>query len=455
MRLLKRWDRPWRRLGMASVALAVAFHLSIAPALAQVKGRNAVLVVDANTGRVLHERSADELRFPASLVKLMTLYMLFEQIELGRMTYKTRIRFSAHAVGQSPSKLDVDEGSEIEALDAIKALVTKSANDVAVAIAEHIGGSEERFAQLMTQRARQLGMKSTTFRNASGLPDPGQVTTARDMITLALRLQDDYARHYHLFSTRYFTFNGDTYRNHNSLLFRYAGLDGMKTGYIRASGFNLVASAKRGKKHVVAVVFGGATAARRNTAMQTYLNMGFVKAADAKTRRATVALVSREKGPAIAAMAPAPRPAARPVVESETSNIEIARVRPVRVPGPAPQAAQADAIAALLSRDAEPPVERPAITRPAPAASASAGAFLIQVGAFQSEGDAQRRLADIRARAGTALGDCTPVTHEVRQGDKTLYRARYAGYATQAPAAAACSALKRLSIDCLVLKADQ
>jgi cell division protein FtsN len=195
--------------------------------------------------------------------------------------------------------------------------------------------------------------------------------------------------------------------------------------------------------------------------MQTYLNMGFIKAADTKTRRATVALVSREKAPAVAAIAPAPRPAARPPadLESETSNIEIARVRPVRVPGSAPQPAQPDAIAALLNRDAEPPVERPAAAMPAPAVSApahaTAGAFLIQVGAFQSEGDAHRRLADIRARAGSALGECTAVTHQVRQGDKTFYRARYAGFAAQAPAAAACSALKRLSIDCLVLKADQ
>jgi D-alanyl-D-alanine carboxypeptidase len=441
---------------MGSVSLIVALHLSIAPAVAQVRARSAVLVVDANTGRVLHERSADELRFPASLVKLMTLYMLFEQIELGRMTYKTRIRFSAHAVAQSPSKLDVDEGSEIEVLDANKALVTKSPNDVAVAIAEHIGGSEERFAQLMTQKARLIGMRSSTFRNASGLPDPGQVTTARDMIALGLRLQDDYARHYHLFSTRTFTFNGDTYRNHNSLLFRYPGLDGMKTGYIRASGFNLVASAKRGKKHVVAVVFGGATAARRNAAMQTYLNMGFVKGSNTKSRRTTVALVSREKEPAIAATATSPRLTAPPVAaEVQTSNIEMARVRPVRVPGTAALDAQPDAIATLLGRDAEPhPTEppAPAISAPAPAV---AGAFLIQVGAFQSESDAQRRLAEIRARAGSALGECTPVTHEVRQGEKTLYRARYAGFAPQAPAAAACSALKRLSIDCLVLKAGQ
>ncbi len=438
--------------------MAVAFNLSMAPALAQVKGRAAVLVVDGNTGRVLHERSADELRFPASLVKLMTLYMLFEQIELGRISYKTRIRFSAHAVGQSPSKLDVEEGSEIEVIDAIKALVAKSANDVAVAIAEHIAGSEERFAQLMTQKARQLGMKSTTFRNASGLPDPGQVTTARDMIVLALRLQDDYTRHYPLFATRTFTFNGETYRNHNSLLFRYPGLDGMKTGYIRASGFNLVASARRANKHVVAVVFGGATAARRNAAMQTYLNAAFAKASAAKTRARTVALVGKGKAAPEMAAAPAPQPAVRPQVAEQGPEIEVARVRPVRVPDARYKQAPPASIEALLDRTA-------ALAQPPPAAEAAvqgqkpamrvAGAYQIQIGAFQSQGEAERRLATARARAGDALGKCTPVTHEVKQGEKTLYRARYAGFASHEPAVAACSALKRLSIDCLVLRADQ
>ena len=439
--------------------MAVAFHLSLGPALAQVKARSAVLVVDANTGRVLHERSADELRFPASLVKLMTLYMLFEQIELGRMTYKTKIRFSAHAVAQSPSKLDVDEGAEIEVIDAIKALVTKSANDVAVAIAEHIAGSEERFAQMMTQKARQLGMKSTTFRNASGLPDPGQVTTAREMILLALRLQDDYARHYPLFSTRYFTFNGETYRNHNTLLFRYPGLDGMKTGYIRASGFNLVASAKRGKKHVVAVVFGGPTAARRNAAMQTYLNSGFAKASNARTRQPTVALVGKGKAAAPEMVAaPAPQPAVRSHVNEQAPNIEVARVRPVRVPDAQFRHAPPTSIEALLDRATSPaPAPSAAETTPPvrQAAANVAGAYLIQIGAFQSQSEAERRLVTARARAGAALGTCTPVTHEVKQGDKTLYRARYAGFASQEPAAAACSALKRLSIDCLVLRADQ
>lgn len=437
-----RWHKPCRRLGTIAVALVVSFNLSLGPVLAQAARRHAALVIDANTGRVLQERSADDLRFPASLVKLMTLYMLFEQIEFGRMTYRTKIRFSAHAVGQKPSKLDVDEGSEIEALDAIKALITKSANDVAVAVAEHVGGSEERFAQLMTQKARQLGMKSTTFRNASGLPDPGQVTTARDMIVLALRLQDDFARHYHLFSTRYFTFNGDTYRNHNSLLFRYPGLDGMKTGYIRASGFNLVASARRGGKHVVAVVFGGATAGKRNNAMRGFLDVGLAKASSVKTRRPTAPLIAR----ATPAPAPAQQPAAEP--QPPPPSVEIARVRPIRVPGTPPAS-----IESLLDRSAPQPATTASPPQAQPAVAS--GSFLIQIGAFQSQSDAERRLADVRQRAGAALGKCTPVTHEVKHGDKTLYRARYAGFASEAPAAAACGALKRLNIDCLVLRAGQ
>jgi D-alanyl-D-alanine carboxypeptidase len=420
--------------------MVVSFNLSLGPVLAQAARRHADLVVDANTGRVLHERSADDLRFPASLVKLMTLYLLFEQIEAGRMTFRTKIRFSAHAVGQAPSKLDMEEGSEIETLDAIKALVTKSANDVAVAVAEHIGGSEDRFAQLMTHKARQIGMKSTTFRNASGLPVPGQVTTARDMIVLALRLQDDFAKHYHFFSMRYFTFNGETYRNHNSLLFRYHGLDGMKTGYIRASGFNLVASARRGGKHVVAVVFGGTTAGRRNSTMRGLLDAALARASPTKTRRPSAPLVARA--------APAPQPAAEPL--PPPSSVEIARVRPGRIPGSQPAS-----IEALLDRSA--PQTQPATTAsPQPVQPVVAsGAYLIQIGAFQSQSDAERRLTDVRERAGAALGKCTPVTHEVKQGDKTLYRARYAGFASAAPAVAACGALKRLSIDCLVLRVGQ
>ena len=185
----------------------------------------------------------------------------------------------------SPTKLDLEEGEEIALIDAIKALITKSANDMAVAIAEHIAGSEERFATLMTQKARQLGMRATLFKNASGLPDDEQVTTARDMVTLALHLQDDFPKHYPLFATRTFTYKDETLHNHNTLLSSYEGTDGIKTGYTRASGFNLVASVRRGRKHVVGAIFGGASAASRNAAMRTFLNMGLVKASNEKTRQ--------------------------------------------------------------------------------------------------------------------------------------------------------------------------
>jgi D-alanyl-D-alanine carboxypeptidase len=462
MTLPAQWRRPWRRLGIAAVALAMAVNTLVAPAFAQVNGRHAVLIVDANTGRVIYQSSADDLRYPASLAKLMTLYLVFELIEQGRLSYRTKIRFSANAVAAQPSKLDVEEGTEISLLDAIKALITKSCNDVAVALAEHIAGSEARFAQMMTQKARQLGMRTTTFQNASGLPDPEQVTTARDMITLALRLQDDFPQHYPLFATRTFTYNGETYRNHNTMLFSYEGSDGLKTGYTRASGFNLVASVRRGRKHVVGAVFGGATASLRNAAMRTYLNIGLMKASNEKTRKAAPRLVAQVKAsPAIIA-APAPQPAQRPAPQASPRIVEIARVRPVLVPGaPPPQQhpvvpPAADSIEALLARTAPDQIRpQPLTTASAPARPAAAiGAFHIQIGAFQSQTEAERQLASIRQRAGTLLTNRSAVTSAVRQGDKVFYRARYAGFDAQTTATGVCTELKRLSIDCLVMRAE-
>jgi D-alanyl-D-alanine carboxypeptidase len=438
------------------LTLAFAVQVMVAPAHAQVAGRHAVLVIDANTGRVLYQVSADELRFPASLAKLMTLYLIFEAIEQGRLSYRTKIRFSANAANAAPTRLDVDEGAEIDLIDAIKALITKSANDVAVAVAEHMAGSEERFAQLMTQKARQLGMATTQFRNASGLPDPEQVTTARDMITLALRLHDDFPQQYPLFATRTFTYKGETFRNHNTLLFSYEGTDGLKTGYTRASGFNVVTSVRRGRKHVIGVVFGGATAATRNATMRTYLNMALMKASNERTRRPAPRLVAQANPLSkVVGAPPAPQPALRPAPQNEPGSpaIEIARVRPVLVTGsqnlPPP-----DSIEALLARPepTEPPPS--ALGAPPPGTTPTGGAFQIQIGAFQSQTEAERQLAMIRERAGALLLNRAAVTTPLRQGDKTLYRARYAGFEAQATAAGVCSALKRLSIDCLVMAAE-
>jgi D-alanyl-D-alanine carboxypeptidase len=453
MRVSSRWHRPWRRLGVAALAVAFSISAVVVPALAQAAGRHAVFVVDANTGRILYQSSADELRFPASLAKLMTLYLIFEAIEQGRLNYRTKIRFSANAVEAQPTKLDVEEGTEIDLIDAIRALIVKSANDVAVAVAEHIAGSEARFAQMMTQRARQLGMTATQFRNASGLPEPEQFTTARDMITLALRLQDDFPQHYPLFATRTFTFNGETFRNHNTLLFSYEGIDGMKTGYTRASGFNVVSSVRRGRKHVVAVVFGGATAALRNTAMRTYLNMGLLKASNERTRRPASRLIAQANAlPKVAAVVPpAPRPAQRPAPEPSALAVEIARVRPVMVPGAHNQ--PPSSIDALLARP--PPVQPPpGLNGPPPSVAPAAGAFHIQIGAFQSQTEAERQLASIRERVGPLLNNHSAVTTALKQGEKTLYRARYAGFEAHATAASVCTELKRLSINCLVMTAE-
>lgn len=280
---------------------AVASILLCAGAAAA-QDRHAALVIDANNGQVLHAAQADEPRYPASLTKMMTLYLAFEAIEQGRATYATRIRVSQEAASQPPTKLDLDPGETIALIDAMKALITRSANDVAVAIAEHFGGTEARFAGMMTDKARLFGMSRTTFRNASGLPDPGQVTTARDMVRLALRLQDDFPQHYKLFSTRSFTYEGSSYRNHNTLLSRYQGTDGIKTGYTRASGFNLVSSVRRGGRHVVGAIFGGSTAGRRDDAMQFLLSRGLNNASPYKTRRSAPVLV--------AAATPAARPRA-------------------------------------------------------------------------------------------------------------------------------------------------
>ena len=319
MAVLNRHHRSWRRLGVAGLLAALAVAMPMLAPAAHAAGKSAVLVIDANTGRVLHESAADEPRHPASLAKMMTLYMAFELIEQGRLSYQTKIKVSANATAVSPTKLGLEEGEEIALIDAIKALITKSANDMAVAIAEHIAGSEERFAALMTMRARQLGMRATLFKNASGLPDDEQVTTARDMVTLALHLQDDFPKHYPLFSTRTFTYKDETLHNHNSLLSHYEGTDGIKTGYTRASGFNLVASVRRGRKHVVGAIFGGASAAARDAAMRTFLNMGLVKAANEKTRQPGPPLVAqarpapahRSRAGADAAAYRASRPAGR------------------------------------------------------------------------------------------------------------------------------------------------
>ncbi|HYF09251.1 MAG TPA: D-alanyl-D-alanine carboxypeptidase family protein [Acetobacteraceae bacterium] len=260
-------------------AFVVAAFLGFAagPARAQLGGgdRYAAILLDHRTGQTLFAANADESRYPASLTKMMTLYMLFEALREGRVDLSTRILMSEEAASRPPSKLGLPAGASLSVEQAILALITKSANDVAVAVAEHLGGSESRFAQMMTLRARSLGMTRTTFRNASGLPDWEQTTTARDMALLGRRLIQDFPNRYHYFSTQYAQVGRIRLRNHNRMLETYDGVDGIKTGYIRDSGFNIVTSAQREGIRLVGAVFGGRSWVERDQHMAMLLDQGF------------------------------------------------------------------------------------------------------------------------------------------------------------------------------------
>jgi D-alanyl-D-alanine carboxypeptidase len=240
------------------------------------------IVIDANSGNVLHSTNPDARRHPASLTKIMTLYLLFEQLEAGKLKLDSQMKVSAEAAGQDPTKLGLKAGGTLQVEDAIKGIITRSANDAAVVVAEAIAGDEDEFAKLMTRKALALGMTHTVYRNASGLPDDDQVTTARDQSTLGRAIQERFPKYYKYFSIRSFTFRGETIGNHNHLLGSVEGVDGIKTGYIGASGFNLVTSVHRGNRYLVAVVMGGSSAGQRDARMRELISD---KIASASTKR--------------------------------------------------------------------------------------------------------------------------------------------------------------------------
>ena len=249
-----------------------AFLLSAAGAMAG----KAYIVVDARTAKVVLSENADAPNGPASLTKMMTLYLTFEALRTGRLGWDDPVPISRQAIRTVPFKLGAREGEAITVRDAVLGMIVLSANDAAVAMAEKLGGSEERFAEMMTAKARRLGMRQTTFRNASGLTSPGQVTTARDMALLGLALMKNFPREFRLFSTRSFIFRGRTIEGHNDLMDEYPGVDGIKTGYTSASGYNLVTSLHKGNRRLVGVVMGGSSAKSRNRSMAGLLDSALV-----------------------------------------------------------------------------------------------------------------------------------------------------------------------------------
>src|SRR2546423_1222991 len=290
-------------LGLATVATAIIFTTDTADARRyrrHVRHHHeakqsyspsfASIIVDGNSGATLQSNNPDASRHPASLTKIMTLYLLFERLEAGKMKLDTEMDVSEHASEQAPTKLGLKPGQTLKVEDAIKGLVTRSANDAAVVIAEALAGDEDSFAKMMTRKARALGMSKTVYRNASGLPNDDQITTARDQATLGRAIQDRYPRYYRYFATTVFNYRGQSIRNHNRLLGNVEGIDGIKTGYTHASGFNLVSSMRRGNRHLIGVVLGGRSGGSRDATMRNLLAENLEKAA---TKRTVAAITER------------------------------------------------------------------------------------------------------------------------------------------------------------------
>ncbi|MGI9477556.1 MAG: D-alanyl-D-alanine carboxypeptidase [Hyphomicrobiaceae bacterium] len=461
------------QLGWLIGIVLVTWMLPLHPATA--RQSPAAIVIDANTGATLHATAADSPRYPASLTKMMTVYIVFEELKRGRLKVSTPIRFSERAAAQQPSKVGLKPGQTIVVVNAIKALITKSANDVAVAVAEHISGSEIAFARRMTATARRLGMTRTVFQNASGLPDRKQVTTARDMARLGLALQDDFPKRYRMFSQRRFAFRGRTYKNHNRLLGRFQGTDGIKTGYTRASGFNITTSVRRGAKHVVGVVIGRKTGRMRNAAMRKLLTKALAKASVRRTRgqRRTPQLVAQPR------LTKRPRPVARPSVArspvarpqrvaarefvprpfiarhsraatprpTSRANVQRAHVRPPSTFGAQLARMNAGAAGQNVGRRVEVTGSvQSRATRPRTT-------HHVQIGAFFSEADAHDALRRAQQRAGRILQGYQPVSLRVTSSKRPLFRARFAGFDSQA-ASTTCARLKRVRVDCFVTRSN-
>jgi D-alanyl-D-alanine carboxypeptidase len=406
----------------------------IAPNEAEAR-RYASIVIDAGTGQVLHASNPDRQAYPASMTKMMTLYLLFEAIEEGRYTLKSQLPVSRHAAGMPPSKLGLRPGQTISVEDVIGALVTKSANDAAVVAAEAIAGSESKFGFVATEKARQLGMSRTVFRNASGLPDSRQLSTARDMATLAQALIRQYPQYYHYFSLTSFTYKGRTYRNHNKLLDKYDGVDGLKTGYIRASGFNLAASAVRNGRRIIAVVYGGKTSNSRNAHMVELLDRGFA--------RIMVARHITPEGP------PPEKPSlALAGVQTQVATLPKASEKPGIGANTAVPAVVVDGDVIL------PPIRPDEVIGQGDADIELGESYGIQVGAFSDPLRAQTAAkAAIDAAPSYLMGQAIRVSQVDGQG-AVLYRARLIGM-EEATAQEVCKILRQKQRACLVVKADR
>ena len=456
------------------VSLAASLTTISTAAAAQYAG----IVVDAKTGKVLYSEDADSLRYPASLTKMMTLYLTFEALEAGKISTSTPVPFSKRASAEPPSKLGVRSGRSITVEQAILALVTRSANDAATALGELLGGSEDRFGRIMTNKARALGMTRTTYRNAHGLPNNAQMTTARDQARLGIALRQHFPQYYSYFSTRSFRFGKQTIGNHNRLLGNVRGVDGIKTGYTRAAGFNLVTSAQAEGRSIVGVVLGGKSGGARDAQMRAlvakYLPAAsrrgggdlIAQTADAPTMQAQA--VEQPAEAAVATGGSFNLPNSGPVPDfrysgETTQSIEVAYAEPAKVSAnpvlnenivPNTLEAQSRKIAKAA------PVPAAAVDNQITNSVAKAGAetaaatgsaldgWVIQIGATPDKDQAMTLLENAKDKGGKALRGATPFTVAFASGDGHLYRARFGGFTNQDKAVNACKTLKRKGFAC-------
>jgi len=389
------------------------------------KERFAAIAVVEATGEVLHARHADALRHPASLTKVMTLYLVFEALKAGELGWDDRLRISAHAAAAHPTKLGLVAGQSISVEDAVRALVTKSANDAAIVLAERLGGGEAVFAAQMTKKAHQLGMSRSHFVNASGLNSPRQVTTARDMAVLAYRIRHDFPAQFRYFSLTKMVWNGHDIPNHNPLLGRVAGVDGLKTGFTNASGYNIAVTAQRGDTRLIVAVFGGASGAQRDAYAARLLERAFAVLA---SRRA--------KGQ--------PSPVIMPPDLNDRT--------PVLVAGLPDEAAQG----AGERRGVQIVIDDSIKTRPLPrpvktmAAPSPGWHWSVQVGAFFSRLQAKAQLRHVNAISLAALDGHAGYIVDVTRNGKPLYRVRYSGL-DKSRARAICANLNAANEPCFAV----
>lgn len=456
--------------------LALAMSFVVGGAASSMAARSSAIVVDAKTGKVLYSSDANGRRYPASLTKMMTLYLTFEAMAKGRISKNTPVPFSAKAAAEPPTKLGVKAGGAVSVETAILSMVTKSANDSATALGELLGGNESNFARMMTAKARQLGMDGTVFRNANGLPDPGQFTTAHDMAMLGIALREHYPQYYGYFSQRSFLYGRQRINGHNRLLGRIKGVDGIKTGYTRASGFNLVSSVSDGNRRLVAVVMGGTSGRSRDNQMAGLINAYMPRA----STRGGGALVAKAGGDnPIKALAKvflpkhdAPTPDDKPVMEDDAvaSNddptsadeqsgdeqtvaaveepapvVKTRKVKTVIVTAPKVETAQ------MVAAYAEPTPASPQAVDPVNTASVPSG-WAVQVASSPKQSEAQAFLDKTAKQAPKVLADAAGFTVAFDKDGETYYRARFGGFGSKDAAWNACNALKKKKIACYAVQ---